>query len=101
LQQGLQQGQQQEGVDGGVSGIVGAANGWVIPRASEAEQLQVSGLGQSHKCTVYIQCFWQGNLQIYGHIRCIYAILASPAGDRFYRWRCIHTLYNVCMNNII
>jgi len=28
--------------------------------------------------TVYIRCFWQGNHQIYGHIRCIYTVLANP-----------------------
>jgi len=28
--------------------------------------------------TVYIRYFWQGNHQIYGHIRCIYTVLANP-----------------------
>jgi len=28
--------------------------------------------------TVYIQCFWQGNHQIYGQIQCIYTVLANP-----------------------
>jgi len=27
---------------------------------------------------VYIRYFWQGNHQIYGHIRCIYTVLANP-----------------------
>ena len=27
---------------------------------------------------VYTQCFWQGNHQIYGHIRCLYTGLANP-----------------------
>jgi len=29
-------------------------------------------VGQDHIHTVYIRYFWQGNHQIYGHIRCIY-----------------------------
>jgi len=28
--------------------------------------------------TVCIRYFWQGNPQIYGHIRCIYTVLANP-----------------------
>jgi hypothetical protein len=28
--------------------------------------------------TVYIRYFWQGNHQVYGHIRCEYMVLASP-----------------------
>jgi hypothetical protein len=28
--------------------------------------------------TVYIQYFWQKNHQIYGHIRCVYTVLANP-----------------------
>jgi len=35
-------------------------------------------VGQNHIYTVYIRCFWQGNHQIYGHIRCIYTVLANP-----------------------
>jgi hypothetical protein len=27
---------------------------------------------------VYIRYFWQGNHQIYGHIRCMYTVLANP-----------------------
>ena len=34
-------------------------------------------VGQNHIYTVYIQYFWQGNHQIYGHIRCIYTVLAN------------------------
>jgi len=25
--------------------------------------------------------FWQGNHQIYGHIRCIYTVLAKPVNE--------------------
>jgi len=32
---------------------------------------------QNHVYTVYIQYFWQGNPQIYGHIRCVYTVLAN------------------------
>jgi len=35
-------------------------------------------VGQNHIYTVYIRYFWQGNHQIYGHIRCIYTGLANP-----------------------
>ena len=35
-------------------------------------------VGQNHTYTVYIRCFWQKNHQIYGHIRCIYTVLANP-----------------------
>jgi hypothetical protein len=35
-------------------------------------------VGQNHIYTVYIRHFWQGNHQIYGHIRCIYTVLANP-----------------------
>jgi len=31
-----------------------------------------------HICGAYVRCFWQGNHQIYGHIRCIYTVLANP-----------------------
>ena len=35
-------------------------------------------VGQNHIYTVYIRYFGQGNHQIYGHIRCIYTVLANP-----------------------
>ena len=35
-------------------------------------------VGQNHIYTVYIRYSWQGNHQIYGHIRCIYTVLADP-----------------------
>jgi hypothetical protein len=28
--------------------------------------------------TIYMRYFWQGNHRIYGHIRCIYTVLANP-----------------------
>ena len=37
----------------------------------------MSRVGQNHKYTVYIRYFWLGNHQIYGHIRCIYTVLAN------------------------
>jgi hypothetical protein len=39
----------------------------------------ISRAGQNHIYTVYIQYFWQGDHQIYGHIRCIYTVLANPS----------------------
>ena len=39
----------------------------------------MSRVGQNHIYTVYIRHFWQGTHQIYGHIRCIYTVLANPA----------------------
>jgi len=38
----------------------------------------ISRVGQNHIYTVYIRCFWQEIHQIYGHIRCIYTVLANP-----------------------
>jgi len=35
-------------------------------------------VGQNHIYTVYIRYFWQGKHQIYGHIWCIYTVLANP-----------------------
>jgi hypothetical protein len=35
-------------------------------------------VGLNHIYTVYIWYFWQGNHQMYGHIRCIYTVLANP-----------------------
>jgi len=35
-------------------------------------------VGQNHIYTVCIRYFWQGNHHIYGHIRCIYTVLANP-----------------------
>jgi hypothetical protein len=35
-------------------------------------------VGQNHIYTVYIRYFWQGNHQIYGHIRRICTVLANP-----------------------
>jgi hypothetical protein len=38
-------------------------------------------VGQNHMYSVNIRYFWQGNHQIYGHIRCIYTVLANPTND--------------------
>ena len=49
---------------------------------------------------MYTRCFWQENHQIYGHIRCIYTVLANPTYDKgwpkpyIYRYiRCIHGVF--------
>jgi len=36
-------------------------------------------VGQNHIYTVYVRYFWQGKHQIYGHIRCIYTVLANSS----------------------
>jgi len=33
-------------------------------------------------CTVYIRFFWRENHQMYGHIRCIYTVLANPTNNQ-------------------
>jgi hypothetical protein len=38
-------------------------------------------VGQNHIYTVYVRYFWQGKHQIYGHIRCIYMVLANPSHE--------------------
>ena len=38
----------------------------------------ISRVGQNHIYTVHIRYFWQGNHEMYGHIRCIYTVLANP-----------------------
>jgi hypothetical protein len=43
----------------------------------ETECTHMCRVGQNHIYTVYIRYFWQGNHQIYGHIRCIYTVLAN------------------------
>jgi hypothetical protein len=40
--------------------------------------LHICRVGQNHIYTVYVLYFWQGNHQIYGHIRCKFTVLASP-----------------------
>jgi len=37
-------------------------------------------VGQNHKYiyTVHIRSFWQESHQIYGHIPCVYTVLANP-----------------------
>jgi hypothetical protein len=44
--------------------------GWVL--------WEMDRVGQNHVYTVFIRYVWQGNHQIYGHIRCIYTVLANP-----------------------
>jgi len=47
--------------------------------------MPINRVGQNHIHTVCIRYFWQGNHHIYGHIRCIYTVLANPthkAGTR-------------------
>ena len=46
--------------------------------AQPLESLHMCRFGQNPIYTVYIRYFWQGNHRIYGHIRCIYTVLANP-----------------------
>ena len=39
---------------------------------------KICRVGQNHIYTVYIRYFLQGFYRIYGHIRCIYTVLANP-----------------------
>jgi hypothetical protein len=41
-------------------------------------QWYTSRVGQHHIYTVYVRHIWQGSHQIYGHIWCIYTVLANP-----------------------
>jgi hypothetical protein len=60
--------------------------------------------GQNHVHTAYTQYFWQGNHQIYGHIRCIYTILANPSHlPHVHLWspgcgHCFYAQYNIAKN---
>ena len=43
--------------------------------------LHICRVGQSHAfigITVYTRCFWQETHHTYGHIRCVYTVLANP-----------------------
>jgi len=40
-------------------------------------------VGQNHLCTVCIQYFWQGTRQMYGHVQCIYWVLANPTDNLY------------------
>ena len=60
--------------------------------------------GQNHVHTAYTQYFWQGNHQIYGHIRCIYTILANPSHlPHVHLWspgcgHCFYAQHNISKN---
>jgi hypothetical protein len=50
----------------------------LIKPTQNTRWIQMSRAGQNHIYTVYMRCFWQGNHQIYAHIRCRYTVLANP-----------------------
>jgi len=54
-------------------------------------------VGQNHTYTVYIRYFWQGHHQIYGHIRCIYTVLANPMCLSSHMYVCVCVRAGVCM----
>jgi len=56
-------------------GRTGCTSDWSLLTLATSCMYRV---GQNHICTVHIRYFWQGNHQIYGHIRCINTVLANP-----------------------
>jgi len=48
----------------------------------KGEGQPINRVGQNHIYTVYIRYFWQRNHQIYGHIQCIYTVLANPTYEQ-------------------
>ena len=42
-----------------------------------AISIVIIGVGQNYIHTVYTRYFWQGNHQIYGHLRCTYTVLPN------------------------
>jgi hypothetical protein len=57
---------------------MGAVSVAYCPRFGMNRASLIRRVGQNHIYTVYLRYFWQGNHQIYGHIRCIYMVLANP-----------------------
>ena len=55
-------------------------------------------VGQNHTCTVYVRYFWQGNYQIYGHVRCVYTMLANP-NHSYKSWTTLYTNTVCRLNN--
>jgi uncharacterized membrane protein YcjF (UPF0283 family) len=49
------------------------------------EDIHIRRVGENHIYTLYIQCFWQGNHQIYSYKRCIYTVLANQP----YTYACV------------
>jgi hypothetical protein len=69
-------------IHGGTTGV-GKSASIPLPSRSSTLKFLTSGsllfrVDQNHIYTVYIRYFWQGNHQTYGHILCIYAVLANP-----------------------
>ena len=63
---------------------------WPVPR-TPAKYIGLTSCTVTRMCrvsqnpihTVYIRYFWQGDHQIYGHIRSIYTVLANPTHVRY------------------
>jgi hypothetical protein len=51
---------------------------WCMAGVAWLLVLHIHSVGQNHMYTVYIRYFWQGNHQIYGHIRRTFTVLANP-----------------------
>jgi hypothetical protein len=44
--------------------------------------LDMTTVGQTRVHTVFVRYLWRENHHIYGHIRCVYTVLANPIHDR-------------------
>jgi len=55
-----------------------STSGKVLPVAKTSVTVSLIIGRVGHIYTVYLWYLWQGNHQIYGHVRCIYAVLANP-----------------------
>jgi hypothetical protein len=52
-----------------------------VTHGHQSSVIVMSWVGQNHIYTVYTRYFWQGNHRLYGHIRCIYTVLANPSDE--------------------
>jgi len=78
-----------------------------LPAGPPPSCVSYIGFGQDHIYSVYT-VFWQGNHRIYGHIRCIYTVLANPSRTRSrgcLPLACLdpfhHILYNMLTNTCL
>jgi len=60
---------------------------WLMTPGTHWSVVHMHRVGQNHIYTVCIRYFWQGNHWIYGHMRCIFTVLANPTLDMHNEWR--------------
>ena len=68
---------------------------WLIPMLF-IKSAQILRVGQNHIYMVYIRYFWQRNHHIYGHVRCIYTVLANPTNTREIKGMKRDVLFKLC-----